>query len=149
MLNRITVFFLISVFWIFNLNAQTSKTDVELIEQQNFHDHKYDKLNVSFLFSGSNSPIVKYNPATISLGGLMYFYQKFISVQFSSSCLYNPTCSNFSRLLISEYGIIKGTALSADRLTRCNRLSASSIYTSNFDVHDHKVHESVEIFKLK
>ncbi|MCF8296331.1 MAG: membrane protein insertion efficiency factor YidD [Saprospiraceae bacterium] len=146
---KIVFIFIFINIGILSLNAQNIKTDIDLIEQQDFHNYKYDKLKVNFLFSGNKSPIVRYNPATLSLGGLMYIYQKVISVQFSASCLYNPTCSNFSRLLIAEYGIIKGIALSADRLTRCNRLAISSIYLSKIDKHDHKVHESVEIYKLK
>ena len=148
-LNKIIITFVFIIICFFSLKAQEIKTNSELIEKQNFHQHKFDKHRVSFLFSDNKSAVVKYNPVTLSMGGLMYFYQKFISVQFSSSCLYNPTCSHFSKLLILEYGVFKGTFLSADRLTRCNRLAASTIYKSKFDEHDHKIHEEVEIYRMK
>ena len=69
--NKIAFTFVFIAIGFFNLNAQNIKTNIELIEKQNFHKHKFDKLKVSFLFSDNKSPIVKYNPVTLSLGGLI------------------------------------------------------------------------------
>jgi uncharacterized protein len=71
--------------------------------------------------------IQKYNPLFWFLNGSLTVYQKVISPQFSAICLYEQSCSRFSRASIQEYGILKGVALTADRLSRCNRISATSI----------------------
>jgi hypothetical protein len=35
-------------------------------------------------------------------------------------CVYSPSCSDFSKNCIEEYGFLKGIALSSDRLCRCS-----------------------------
>lgn len=97
---------------------------------------------VHFGFEGKS----KYNPISLFMASLMYSYQKIISPQISASCLYNPSCSAFSRQLISEYGLLKGSILTADRLMRCNRLAAYDIRKSQFSGHTHKIYEAVDIY---
>lgn len=72
-------------------------------------------------------PILKYNPIFWALNGSLTLYQKVISPQISAGCLYETSCSRFSRKAIHEFGILKGVALTADRLSRCNRISAAGI----------------------
>lgn len=71
--------------------------------------------------------IQKYNPIYWFFNGSLTVYQKVISPQFSANCLFELSCSRFSRAAIQEYGIVKGLALTADRLSRCNRISATTI----------------------
>ncbi|MFN8357800.1 MAG: membrane protein insertion efficiency factor YidD [Spirosomataceae bacterium] len=71
--------------------------------------------------------VQKYNPVYWFLNGSLTVYQKVISPQFSANCLFELSCSRFSRVAIQEYGIFKGMALTADRLSRCNRISATTI----------------------
>ncbi|MEK7160226.1 MAG: membrane protein insertion efficiency factor YidD [Patescibacteria group bacterium] len=53
------------------------------------------------------------------------FYQKFLYQVFknlfgiSSSCRFETTCSNYAKQSISNFGIIKGTKMSAIRLLKC------------------------------
>jgi putative component of membrane protein insertase Oxa1/YidC/SpoIIIJ protein YidD len=56
----------------------------------------------------------------ISIG----IYQSSLSPQIGASCIYETTCSRFSRQLVSEFGIVKGFFLSVDRVGRCNQLAA-------------------------
>ncbi len=51
------------------------------------------------------------------------FYQRFISPAFPRRCKYHPTCSAYAVQAIQRYGILKGTALAAWRLMRCNPFS--------------------------
>ena len=51
------------------------------------------------------------------------FYQRFISPAFPRRCKYHPTCSDYAVQAIQRYGILKGTALAAWRLLRCNPFS--------------------------
>ncbi|MEX0684374.1 MAG: membrane protein insertion efficiency factor YidD [Balneolales bacterium] len=53
---------------------------------------------------------------------LLVFYQKIISPQDNTSCLFHPSCSEFSRQAIRTKGIINGYVLTFDRLQRCNGL---------------------------
>lgn len=81
------------------------------------------KRQVTYLFAGKNV-FVKYNPVSLVFGGLLFVYQKTISVQTGAACPYELNCSNFSRQCIRHYGLPKGILLTADRLTRCTRLAA-------------------------
>jgi uncharacterized protein len=70
---------------------------------------------------------LRINPVYWLLNGALTGYQKVISPQISAECLYELSCSRFSRAAIQEFGIFKGIALSADRISRCNRVAATSI----------------------
>ncbi|SDL60381.1 membrane protein insertion efficiency factor YidD [Siphonobacter aquaeclarae] len=72
-------------------------------------------------------PILRYNPFYWAANGTLTFYQTVISPQISADCLFELSCSRFSREAIRRFGLIKGVALSADRISRCNRLSATSL----------------------
>jgi putative membrane protein insertion efficiency factor len=47
-------------------------------------------------------------------------YQRFISPGLPRRCKYEPTCSRYAVQALGEYGILKGLALTAWRLLRCN-----------------------------
>lgn len=100
-----------------------------------------------FWLVDSDKKIVKYNPVNIALSTLLFSYQKIISPQIASNCLFNPSCSKFGKQLIQEFGI-KGVFLTADRLTRCSKMASYGISPLKVDYHDHKVHETVEMFKM-
>lgn len=49
------------------------------------------------------------------------FYQKYLSpLKGSGCCIYNPTCSEYTRQAVEKYGVIKGLAKGAWRILRCN-----------------------------
>jgi len=51
---------------------------------------------------------------------LLNFYQKRVSSLISADCVYQLSCSRFSREAVNKKGLIAGVLLSADRLTRCS-----------------------------
>jgi hypothetical protein len=51
---------------------------------------------------------------------LIIFYQKNIS---KGTCLYNPTCSEYTLRCLNNHGVIIGTILGIWRILRCNPLS--------------------------
>jgi putative membrane protein insertion efficiency factor len=55
--------------------------------------------------------------------GPIRFYQRFISPAFPRRCKYHPTCSAYAVEAIQRYGILKGTAMAAWRILRCNPFS--------------------------
>ena len=55
---------------------------------------------------------------------LITFYQKHIS---RHTCLYSPTCSEYTKRCINNYGVIVGILLGAWRILRCNPLSKGGL----------------------
>jgi len=78
---------------------------------------------------------------------MMWLYQNLISPQLSSSCLYEPTCSSFSVLLLQHYGIIPGMIMTADRLMRCNRLILHDIPSSHINPKTGKIPEKITYYQ--
>lgn len=58
---------------------------------------------------------------------LIKLYQK-IPISSHQMCKFQPTCSNYAIVAISEYGSIKGTYLSIKRILRCNPLNKNYGY---------------------
>ena len=52
------------------------------------------------------------------------FYQTHLS---RHTCLYEPTCSEYTKRCINNYGCVVGTLLGAWRILRCNPLSKGGI----------------------
>jgi putative component of membrane protein insertase Oxa1/YidC/SpoIIIJ protein YidD len=119
---------------IYSARAQSRTADLELIAGVTRHTHE------EIAPKKPLKPVLKYNPVYWALNGSLTFYQKVVSPQISAGCLYETSCSRFSRKALQEYGIIKGVALTADRLSRCNRISAAGIsrdrYTASGQVVD-------------
>ena len=67
------------------------------------------------------SPIVKK-----LLIALIKVYQKWISPMFGPRCKYYPSCSSYAVSAIEAYGL-KGVAMSAWRLLRCNPWSHGGV----------------------
>ena len=56
----------------------------------------------------------------VTLMHLIVFYQKYFS---RHTCLYYPTCSEYMKRAINDYGVIIGILMGSWRLLRCNPLS--------------------------
>lgn len=54
---------------------------------------------------------------------LIKAYQKYISPMKSTKCPYFPTCSQYGLEAVQKYGAVKGSALAAWRILRCNPFS--------------------------
>lgn len=83
--------------------------------------------------------LANYNPFALALKGSMWAYQNVISAQLSSPCPYAISCSNFAKASIREFGVIKGMAIAADRLMRCNRISLTEISPLDIDPKTHHI----------
>ena len=119
--------------------------DMKFIEQTSnlkSHFHKRD-----YIFKDETSKFVKYNPVSMVMGGLLYVYQNAISQQLSANCLFHPSCSEFSKQSIVHYGLFKGVFLSADRLTRCNKISSLDIHPLTIDQETRKSKDPVSLYK--
>lgn len=134
------ILFLFTVIFVSNGVLAQNKSDIQLIKEQDFKDNSFNtKRKVSFLFTKSHNVLVRYNPVSLSLGGMMYVYQKFISAQIGANCPYEISCSAFSKQCIQKFGLIKGVALSADRLMRCTRLASADLKLSEISEETHAI----------
>lgn len=119
--------------------------DMTLLKNTEFEKREYREREVGYGFKEGKKTL---NPFYHILSSSMYLYQKFISPQLSRGCAFNPSCSQYSKDLIEEYGVIKGSILSSDRITRCTRVSLSDKSHYHFDTKDGKMHETVDRYKL-
>lgn len=51
---------------------------------------------------------------------LIRLYQRFISPLLPPSCIYQPTCSNYTLQAVERYGVFKGLWLGIKRISRCH-----------------------------
>jgi putative membrane protein insertion efficiency factor len=51
---------------------------------------------------------------------LIDFYQKNISIFIKPSCVFYPSCSEYTKQAIEKYGVLKGTYLGLNRILRCH-----------------------------
>lgn len=119
--------------------AQSYAYDLELIaSKENFAKNEFDYYkrngnNKKVIHLKHNSFFAKVNPVNNIIKGAMLLYQNVLSPQLSKPCPYEITCSNFSKQCIQQFGIFKGLFLSADRITRCNRISIQDVNLQNID----------------
>ena len=50
----------------------------------------------------------------------VYFYRSCISPLTPPSCRYTPTCSQYMKVSIERYGVLKGIKLGTKRILRCH-----------------------------
>lgn len=58
-------------------------------------------------------------------------YKTFISSQDNPSCVFYPSCSEYTVRSLQRYGLFMGTLMSFDRLSRCHRLVKPDQYYFN------------------
>ena len=103
-------------------NAQIENSDLILIKQ--IDNITTPKLYVRPYSNLHKSKWQTYNPINLTFSGLMFFYQNIISSQVNANCLFTPSCSEYAKASIKKYGLIKGMFLAADRVQKCNRITA-------------------------
>ena len=67
---------------------------------------------------------------------LLRGYKLLISPYFAGSCRFMPSCSDFARDAVIQYGVVRGTWLAARRLVRCHPLGGSGFDPVPLDTHD-------------
>ncbi|MEI6347917.1 MAG: membrane protein insertion efficiency factor YidD [Bacteroidota bacterium] len=129
--------------------SQNSLQNLLLVEQSlNSTITKVDTLNTKKTIKPSRGNFVmRYNPVSLFFIGAMFVYQNAISAQLSASCVYEQSCSNFSKNMISEFGFIKGLLLSSDRLIRCNPKSIEKAYEWEINENQGKLLDDTSNYK--
>ena len=131
--NSFLLFTLLASFGVLCSAQQISvKPDIELIHSQ-LSQSDPDPYKRPYIYQHETSFIKKYNPISLLLGSSLYVYQNVFSKHISADCLFTPSCSEFSKQAIKEFGLLKGTLLSIDRVNRCNRIAATDLRHSGVD----------------
>lgn len=145
----ITGIFIIITLSCFGQTNQIKDQDLLLGYVNSSDKVKYADRHIHFQLLRNKNFLSKVNPVNLSLSALMYVYKKSVSPQISATCMYAPSCSSYSKELFAHYGILKAMFCTSDRLSRCNRIAASSIHWLRYNEHDHKVHESFKYYQIK
>ncbi len=58
---------------------------------------------------------------------LIRVYQYLLSPWFGTQCRFYPTCSEYARMAILEYGSMKGSALALRRVLKCHPWHAGGV----------------------
>lgn len=61
------------------------------------------------------------------LARVFELYKRFLSPFLPRACRFTPTCSEYARLAVLEYGAVKGSWLALGRLLRCQPLHPGGI----------------------
>jgi putative membrane protein insertion efficiency factor len=138
-----------------SLKAQNKEEDVLRIKEKNFDQEEItyyqnkEKNNTAPIKAHSHNFIIANNPFNLFFKGLMLVYQKAFSPQISAECIYETTCSNFSKKAISEFGLIKGIFLTADRLLRCNQATRANASPFSIIPNSGKIIDEPAKYRLK
>jgi uncharacterized protein len=131
-----------------NSHAQQTlvSNDLKTINES-LSKNQSDPYKRSYLYKGESSFFKKINPLRLLAGGSLYVYQNLFSKHFSADCLYTPSCSEFSKQAIGEYGLLKGSILTIDRLNRCNRIAAQDLKRYSLDTKTRRYPDPVSRYK--
>ncbi len=113
------------------------------VSKQHVHNHG----KRIYIFKNQPKTFKNSNPVSLVYGGSLYVYQNFVSQHFSADCLYNPSCSDFSKQAVKKYGLFKGGLLSFDRLNRCNRIAATDLDPIMLNKKTHRFRDSIKRYK--
>jgi len=59
--------------------------------------------------------------------GFILIWRKIISPLYGDVCRYYPSCSTYGLASLQQHGVLKGSALTAWRIARCNPWAAGGI----------------------
>jgi putative membrane protein insertion efficiency factor len=59
-------------------------------------------------------------PASLALKGAVLAYQWTLRPVLGCNCRFYPSCSNYALEAVGAHGALRGTALTARRILRCN-----------------------------
>lgn len=122
------------------------KSDLMLIDtnsKQQVHHHQ----KRSYIYKNQAKTFKNSNPASLLYGGSLYMYQNLISQHFSANCLYDPSCSDFSKQAVKRFGLVKGSLLTIDRLNRCNRIAATGLDPQTINEKSHRFNDPISKYK--
>lgn len=141
---------ILSILFFFTINGWAQKIDLKAdlllmdsLSKQQVHHHE----KRAYIFKNQPKTVKNSNPVSWLYGGSLYVYQNYISQHFSANCLYHPSCSDFSKGVVKEFGLIKGGLLTFDRLNRCNRITATDLDPGTIDLKMQRFNDPIKKYK--
>jgi len=125
------------------INLKADLLLADSVSKQQLHHHG----KRVYIYKNQAKTFRNSNPVSLMYGGSLYVYQNFVSQHFSADCLYDPSCSDFSKQAVKEYGLIKGGLLSFDRLNRCNRIAATDLDPGALNKKSRRFNDSVKKYQ--
>ena len=58
---------------------------------------------------------------------LIRFYKLVFSPMYAGACRFLPSCSDYAAEAVTRHGVVRGSALAARRLARCNPFGAHGL----------------------
>lgn len=144
---KITSFLLLLII---SLTAKAQQIDLkaDLLLTKTVTEKEIPRVSIrSYIYKDKPKTFKYLNPASMMFGSSLYVYQNYFSQHFSASCLYHPSCSDFSKQAVGEFGLIKGTLLSFDRLSRCNRIAATDLNINEMNPSTKRFHDPIIHYK--
>ena len=136
LISALPLFFLSFIF-----TPVSAQSDLQLvkgtIENQSAHDHHWHEGNFNRTA----------NPIKLVANAALWIYQKEITYQLFSNCMYSTSCSEFSRQSFGQFGAVKGLLLTLDRLARCNQYEARYIQLDRLETG--KYDDPVERYRFR
>jgi uncharacterized protein len=131
-----------------NCPAQTSRfeQDIESINKMSSQIPP-DPYRRPYIYHDEPSILKKINPVNIFFGSALYVYQNVLSKHISADCLFTPSCSEFSKQAIREFGLLKGIVLSVDRVNKCNRIAGLDLKHYDVDIKTNRYPDPVSRYK--
>ena len=126
------VFFIL--FISLNYQAQDSITTSKIVASM-FHDAHFSLPKPRTILKTKSAP---FNPIYFLSARLMYLYQNVISEQIQAECLYEISCSQFTKKMIEKKGLILGTFIGFHQLNNCQG-------NAILDYPNHKISENDKI----
>jgi putative membrane protein insertion efficiency factor len=126
-----------------SVNLQDDLILIESVSEQKLHLPE----KRSFIFKNQPKTFGNCNPVSLLYGGTLFVYQNFISQHFSADCLYDPSCSDFSKKAVKQFGLIKGGLLTVDRLGRCNRIAATDLNPGMMNKKTHRFNDPISRYQ--
>lgn len=119
-----SLFLLIALMVSVGARSQTEigfdKKDLQLIRSTNHVDSTYCQKPTAYGIVHGKRTV---SPFYHLYSSAYYSYERFLSPLFQHRCMHEPTCIEYNKSLLEEFGLLEGTFLIADRLMRCNRIA--------------------------
>lgn len=141
---------LVLIFLLFVPKVQAQKMDLQsdlLLADSVIKQRVPASVKRVYIYKNQPKTFKNSNPVSLIYGGALYVYQNIFSQHLSASCLYTPSCSEFSKQAVRQFGLIKGTLLSFDRLSRCNRIAATDLHPEEIDLKTNRFDDSIKKYK--
>ncbi|MBI1838189.1 MAG: membrane protein insertion efficiency factor YidD [Flavobacteriia bacterium] len=111
-----SILFYISIGFVALSQDSTKTTLQKLVIDVTFTTNPNSEQKVRPLMNIQNNRL---NPINFLAIGLMFFYQNVISEQISANCMYEISCSEYTKRNIQKYGLVKGTLIGLHQLSCC------------------------------